>query len=744
MDPRTRQDYLRQKTSAVPPATPSSPVVSPLHPRHVRTGSSGMPNARKAHTKAAAQRLAQVMSHQTPDDDGEEEDDLSYEYNPTGKGSIGLEVQENGHAFSTVLSKLQTRPAAQTHGHGQPKGLQFADDDPENDDISGTVSIGLASGKAMPSRSPLARPAAQSKGLQFADEDSENDDDYGSVTGTISIGRAGGKAMQSRSPLSLRKQQEHSSTHATPGGRSSVPANPVEKPTSAHLSAVVPPTLRNHSERPLPIYTSTGSRSSLPVSNAEQPSSARSSLATTPPQPTNHGEQPLSAHSIAGRSSSNSMEEPLSARSLIAARPSTNSMEQPLSARSISTVRPPLKTVPMPSSVPISLRPVSPLSSESPVDFRKDRSRLSIDMGSLKLRDTSNQNSASALEDEIDILQEENDTLLEKLRLAEERCEEAEARAQQLEKQVAALGEGVTLDARLLSRKEAALQQREAALKVVEQTSKAEEIVALRTEAEAAKVEANSAMEQLHDVKVEAQSIRNVMQRMMLNKEEMEEVVLKRCWLAWYWSLCIKYGVHADIAGAKYEYWSSFAPAPVEVVLASAERAKNDNSSQRRHRVVEDLNELSGDGNFESMVLVEKGLRELASLKVEEAVALAMAQQRRPNLLKSDEVKLPNEGQFEAFELSQEESEIVRFKQAWLTYFWRRTRDQGIEPDIAEERLQFWINHSNQNSTSLDAVDVERGLLELRKLGIENQLWHGARRGLETEANSKVDVEFGF
>ncbi|KAJ8769751.1 hypothetical protein K2173_005957 [Erythroxylum novogranatense] len=651
MDPRIRQDYLRQKTSAVPPATPSSPVVSPLHPRHVRTGSSGMPNARKAHTKAAAQRLAQVMSHQTPDDDGEEEDDLSYEYNPTGKGSIGL-----------------------------------------------------GGARKMGTRSPLARPAAQSKGLQFADEDSENDDDYGSVTGTISIGRAGGKAMQSRSPLSLRKQQEPSSAHATPGGRSSVPANPVEKPTSAHLSAVVPPSLRNHSERPLPIYTSTGSRSSLPVSSAEQPSSARSSLATTPPQPTNHGEQPLSAHSIAGRSSTNSMEEPLSARSLIAARPSTNSMEQPLSARSISTVRPPLKTVPMPSSVPISLRPVSPLSSESPVDFRKDR-RLSIDMGSLKLRDTSNQNSASALEDEIDILQEENDTLLEKLRLAEERCEEAEARAQQLEKQVAALGEGVTLDARLLSRKEAALQQREAALKVVEQTSKAEEIVALRTEAEAAKVEANSAMEQLHDVKVEAQSIRNVMQRMMLNKEEMEEVVLKRCWLAWYWSLCIKYGVHADIAGAKYEYWSSFAPAPVEVVLASAERAKNDNSSQRRHRVVEDLNELSGDGNFESMVLVEKGLRELASLKVEEAVALAMAQQRRPNLLKSDEVKLPNEGQFEAFELSQEESEIVRFKQAWLTYFWRRTRDQGIEPDIAEERLQFWINHSNQNSTSLDAVD---------------------------------------
>lgn len=43
--------------------------------------------------------------------------------------------------------------------------------------------------------------------------------------------------------------------------------------------------------------------------------------------------------------------------------------------------------------------------------------------------------------------------------------------------------------------------------------------------------------------------------------------------------------------------------------------------------------------------------------------------------------------------------------QAWLTYFWRRAKVHGVEEDIAEERLQFWINRSGQQPTSHDAVD---------------------------------------
>lgn len=37
-------------------------------------------------------------------------------------------------------------------------------------------------------------------------------------------------------------------------------------------------------------------------------------------------------------------------------------------------------------------------------------------------------------------------------------------------------------------------------------------------------------------------------------------------------------GIHAEIATARYEYWSSFAPLPVEVVLAAGQKAKDENS----------------------------------------------------------------------------------------------------------------------------------------------------------------------
>jgi len=35
-------------------------------------------------------------------------------------------------------------------------------------------------------------------------------------------------------------------------------------------------------------------------------------------------------------------------------------------------------------------------------------------------------------------------------------------------------------------------------------------------------------------------------------------------------------GIHADIAEAKYKYWSMFAPNPIEVVLAAAKKAKEE------------------------------------------------------------------------------------------------------------------------------------------------------------------------
>ena len=45
------------------------------------------------------------------------------------------------------------------------------------------------------------------------------------------------------------------------------------------------------------------------------------------------------------------------------------------------------------------------------------------------------------------------------------------------------------------------------------------------------------------------------------------------------------------------------------------------------------------------------------------------------------------------------------YVQAWLTYYWRRALVHGVEEDIAEDRLQFWISRSEQAPTSHDAVD---------------------------------------
>lgn len=90
---RSRYEYAKQNSNMGTPRTPSSPMASPLN-RHARMGSAtGLANAKKAqNAKAAAQRLAHVMAHQSADDD-EDDDDLLYDYNgpmSSNTGSLGL------------------------------------------------------------------------------------------------------------------------------------------------------------------------------------------------------------------------------------------------------------------------------------------------------------------------------------------------------------------------------------------------------------------------------------------------------------------------------------------------------------------------------------------------------------------------------------------------------------------------------------------------------------------------------
>ncbi|XP_034908901.1 coiled-coil domain-containing protein SCD2 isoform X1 [Populus alba] len=422
---------------------------------------------------------------------------------------------------------------------------------------------------------------------------------------------------------------------------------------------------------------------------------------------------------------------------------SRNFMENVPSVRSTSAGRPSMSvraaTVVPPSKqslrTPVSIPPIDPPSSRN-----RDNKRFTSDVGQLKLADSGDQREASALRDELDMLQEENEAILDKLRSAEEKREEAEARARELEKQVAALGEGVSLEAKLLSRKEAALRQREAALKAAKQSTDGRdaEVATLRTELESLKDDTATAAEQLQEAESETKALRMMTQRMILTQEEMEEVVLKRCWLARYWGLAVEHGICADIAVSKHEHWSALAPLPFEVVISAGQKAKEEldrgGGDSDRSKVVRDLNDLTGEGNIESMLSVEMGLRELASLKVEDAVVLALAQHRRPNMVRQSfsDSRPPGDPKFtEATELSKAEAEDVHFKEAWLTYYWRRALVHGVEEDIAEDRLQFWIGRSEQSPTSHDVVDVERGVSELRKLSIEQQLWEASRREID-------------
>ncbi|KAL7087403.1 hypothetical protein ACP275_13G066600 [Erythranthe tilingii] len=633
-------------------------------------------------------------------------------------------------------------------------------------------SSGLSNMKKPQNAKAAAQRLAQVMAHQPADDEDEEDDllyDFAPAVSSGGIGLAGGRQNKNRSPRSVRSSVDQ------PPPPSSRPTS-VARPSSTYnlseqqqqpLSARTTYLLRQTPPQPKPPEPSThlppssiSVRSSQPVELSPHHQHSSSSIPFRSSQPVAVELSPHfqsssgSARSTQHADPTEELQSPQHARSSASGR-SPSFSEQPSSARFGSVGRPNLKvkTVAIvPPAVPLSIKPV--LSADSLQEKTRDK-RLSLDFGTFKYKEPSGQQSSSALQDELDMLQEENDSLVEKLRLVEERCEEAESRTRQLEKQIASLGEGVSLEARLLSRKEADLQKREAALKAAAETygggGGGEELTVLRMEAEAAREEASSAMEQLHDVEREVKSLQIVTQRMILTQEEMEEVVLKRCWLARCWSLCVKHGIHAEIAGSRYDYWSSFASTPVEVILAAGKKAKLENSSlnsdlEVREKVLQAKDQVPKMVNVESMLMVEKGLRELTSLKVEEAIAISMARKRRPSIVKSnvlDDLKLPIEGPnfSEAFELSPEESEDVLLKQAWLLYFWRRAKNQGLEADIAEERLQLWINQWNKPPTSHDAVDVERGLMELRKLGVETKLWEEPRRLIDQESSHKTLLE---
>ncbi|CAM0947215.1 unnamed protein product [Alopecurus aequalis] len=362
---------------------------------------------------------------------------------------------------------------------------------------------------------------------------------------------------------------------------------------------------------------------------------------------------------------------------------------------------------------------------------------------------------SSTLTEEVEMLKDENVNLLEKLGLAEEKFRQSEARTRELEKQVANLGDGLSMEVKLMKRREEMLVRKEQEIRkaLIIKNDNREEITTLQQQLQSAVEKAAVAEKKLNEAESETKALRTMTHRMILSKEEMEEVVMKRCWLARYWGLAVQYGIYPDISMSKYEYWSSFAPLPLEYVTSAGLRAKNGshhNGStglEETDMLVHDLTVTAGEGNIETMLAVDKGIKELALLKVEDAVLIALAQHHRPNVaeLADPDIKSSGDEKFtEAFDLSKEEEEDVLFKQAWLIYSWRRAKSHNVEEDIAEERLRMWIDRHGQKPTSHDAVDVEQGMHELRKLGIEQLLWEFSRAEVNAAKGESFDANGEF
>ncbi|KAK9084108.1 hypothetical protein Scep_030579 [Stephania cephalantha] len=202
-----------------------------------------------------------------------------------------------------------------------------------------------------------------------------------------------------------------------------------------------------------------------------------------------------------------------------------NPAEQLVSTRSTLSSRPSVKTAALPSAVPIMLRPPTSMAENPvgarkamPVHTRKDSysrrdKRAPFDMGASNIRGTDED-----FEDEASSSGEDIASELSR--------EEATFRQQ----------EGLKNERETTSRVEEWIKTRDkVATKPSPRISSLRYNPSVRLEAETARDKAASS---LNEPEGDMSSLQILAKKMMLTEEEMEEVVLKRCWLARYWNLC--------------------------------------------------------------------------------------------------------------------------------------------------------------------------------------------------------------
>ncbi|KAM0886694.1 hypothetical protein ACQ4PT_029539 [Festuca glaucescens] len=145
----------------------------------------------------------------------------------------------------------------------------------------------------------------------------------------------------------------------------------------------------------------------------------------------------------------------------------------------------------------------------------------------------------------LNTLQMENDSMYDKLQLEDDRCDEADVKSMNKERQASVIGDAIEREVNLISRRAAALEQRKASMRIASRrvnSASCDEITALRSEAKVASELVTSVSQRVKGAGSELRSLHATSNRMMLSQEEMEEVVLKRCWLARYWKLSVRLG----------------------------------------------------------------------------------------------------------------------------------------------------------------------------------------------------------
>jgi len=386
---------------------------------------------------------------------------------------------------------------------------------------------------------------------------------------------------------------------------------------------------------------------------------------------------------------------------------------------------------------------------------RKEEERRRRDASDGKAR--AEERAEERVEDATEILnvneharEEELKRMSESLRDAEKRGKALAERAVEFEERLRALSEENASEARALARAEAQLKRREREFEQRKEnlTRELEEAIAIANERDKeAMGKAREAREEIARAKVAASEYE-------LDDARVREFSLKAGWCARYLhrAIDLKAIKANEDAGEEARFWTrafgiaasendthaSIAKRIDDAIVEDARRPRlsfkcNPASSARESTPsmtsLPPSRNPSWPKNFRDAVRVELAMRQIIADRVEERVAVALADARRSRALATVSL-VP--AQIDASALSKEEIDEFHFRRAWLRLMWARAREANIFVGLSDEREDYWCDEmemltdlgmEDQSRFKRDAVAVDKGLKELRTLFVETRLW---------------------